>query len=68
MILYCVNKNEQDTGEHEVHALDCEHKPEPENQIYLGRFNTCHEAINKAKEYYTNVDGCFYCSKECHTR
>lgn len=65
---YCVNKNAQDTGEHEVHTLDCDYLPETENQVYLGKFNTCHGAIREAKKHYSNVDGCYYCSKECHTR
>ncbi len=68
MKLYYVNKNAQDTGEHEVHASGCSYMPNPENKIYLGSFDNCHEAVKKAKEYYSNVDGCFYCSKECHTR
>ena len=63
---YYVNNNAQASGEHEVHKEDC--KWMPINKQYLGNFNNCHEAIKKAKEYYPNVDGCFYCSNECHKR
>lgn len=68
MVTYCVNKNAQDTGEHEVHTYNCNYLPKEENRIYLGSFSTCHGAIEEAKKYYSNVDGCYYCSKECHTR
>ena len=65
---YYVNKQAQPTGEHEVHKSDCEFLPSEENQLYLGSFNNCQEAIEEAKKHYSNVDGCYYCSRECHTR
>lgn len=27
MVTYCVNKNAQDTGEHEVHTYNCNYLP-----------------------------------------
>lgn len=68
MAKYYVNKQAQPTGEHEVHKEDCTYLPTEENRLYLGSFDNCHDAIKKAKEYYDNVDGCYYCSEECHTR
>lgn len=65
---YYVNKNAQPTGEHEVHRSDCRWLPEMYNRIHLGAFTNCADAIRKAKEYYTNVDGCYYCCSACHTR
>jgi hypothetical protein len=65
---YYVNKNAQTTGEHEVHKEGCEWMPLAENRIYLGEFYSCSSALRKAREYYDNVDGCYYCCKECHTR
>ena len=67
---FCVNKNAQPTGEHEVHNLDagCNYLPLPQNRIDLGYFPDCHGAIREAKKYYSNVDGCFYCAPACHTR
>lgn len=65
---YIVNKNAQATGEHEVHILNCGLKPEPENRVSLGYHSNCSDAILEAKRHYLNVDGCFYCCKECHTR
>lgn len=68
MIQYYVNKIAQNTGEHEVHRSGCTYLPKEENRIYLGSFNNCADAIKKAKEFYSNVDGCYFCCKDCHTR
>ena len=68
MAKYYVNENAQPTGEHEVHKEGCKHLPELPNKKYLGEFSNCRDAIREAKKYFNNVDGCFYCSNECHTR
>jgi len=63
---YYVNNIAQSTGEHEVHKEGCEYFPI--DRTYLGYFATCQEAIDKAKTIYSNVDGCYFCSRDCHTR
>ncbi len=68
MDYYYVNKNAQATGEHEVHKSSCSYLPSESNRIGLGYYATCAEAVKKAKEYYSNVDGCYYCCPTCHTR
>ena len=68
MSTYYVNKNAQSTGEHEVHKEGCSRMPDIANRLYLGNFSTCQEAVRAAKHYYSNVDGCYYCSPACHTR
>lgn len=68
MKLYYVNKNPQIRGEHEVHSSDCIYLPTPENRQYLGYFNNCAEAVKGARKFYANVDGCFYCCPQCHTK
>lgn len=68
MSAYYVNKNAQATGEHEVHKSDCIFLPDTENRIYLGEFTNCKEAVKEAKKHYFNVDGCYYCSGECHSK
>ncbi len=65
---YYVNKNAQPTGEHEVHEETCSYLPSPNNRKDLGEFSSCHGAVQRAKELYSNVDGCYYCCKPCHTR
>ena len=67
---FCVNRNAQQTGEHEVHNLDasCPHLPKPENQRDLGSHPSCSEAVMAASELYKNVDGCAYCAPKCNIR
>ena len=68
MYKYYVNKNAQKNGDHEVHKLGCSYIPASENRMYLGEFATCRSAVTKAKEYYPQSNGCYYCSNECHTQ
>ena len=68
MAYYYVNRNAQPTGEHEVHKEGCPTPPNPENQLGLGYYNTCAEAVVAATAYFSNVDGCANCVPECHTR
>lgn len=65
---YYVNDNAQeDSDDHEVHDEDCTFCPDPENRTDLGRFSSCEPAVREAKKYYSDVNGCFYCSLDCHT-
>ncbi len=68
MATYYVNKNEQPTGEHEVHVSSCSYLPSLENRSYLGEFTNCADAVRAAKRQYANSDGCYYCCNACHTR
>ncbi len=65
---YYVNENEQTNGDHEVHAEGCSHMPILSNRKYLGEFYNCWEAVASAKKDFIQVNGCYYCSKECHTQ
>jgi len=67
MALYYVNKNAQDNGDHEVHTADCTYLPSDHNKQYLGTFSNCRDAVRKAREFYSRVNGCYYCSRECNT-
>ena len=64
---YYVNKNAQDNGDHEVHKEGCSYMPDEENRQYLGIFDDCYAAVEKAKEYFSQSNGCYYCSLDCHT-
>ncbi len=69
MANYCVNKNEQSTGEHEVHNTDtCSYCPDLNNRVDLGYHSDCKSAVTAAKAHYSNVDGCAHCCEPCHTR
>ena len=67
MAVYYVNKNAQANGDHEVHTPGCSWLPNVDNRIYLGDFVACHPAVTEAREYYSQVNGCYYCSNACHT-
>ncbi len=67
MARYYVNKRAQASGEHEVHRQGCSYMPSEENRRYLGDFAGCHEAVRAARMIYPNSNGCYYCSRECHT-
>lgn len=65
---YYVNQNAQATGEHEVHKDTCAFLPKQENRILLGAFISCHDALERARMYFSKVDGCHYCTPQCHKR
>ena len=64
---YYVNKNPQSNGDHEVHHEGCSYMPNRENCIYLGYHASCSSAVNTARKHLPQVNGCYYCSRECHT-
>ena len=68
MAAYYVNKNAQSNGDHEVHKIGCSYLPDEANRIYLGDFTSCGDAVKEAKRHYNQVNGCYYCSKACHTQ
>lgn len=68
MDYYYVNRNAQTNGDHEVHKGTCTYLPVTENRIYLGQFASCEPAVREAKRYYSQVNGCYFCSRSCHTQ
>jgi len=67
MATYYVNKQAQANGDHEVHKSDCRYLPSSENRKYLGEFSNCKDAVKEAKKTYSQSNGCYTCSNECHT-
>lgn len=67
MAYYYINNNAQANGDHEVHTSDCSFLPGVENRVYLGSFTTCSDAVKEAKKHYPQSNGCYYCSRACHT-
>lgn len=68
MARYYVNRNAQQNGDHEVHKSRCRFLPDEGNRVYLGDHMSCHAAVAEARRYYDQVNGCFFCSRECHTQ
>lgn len=65
MNLYYLNNKAQSNGDHEVHKMGCNFMPA--DRKYLGFFSNCVDAVKEAKKTYSKSNGCFWCSKECHT-
>lgn len=68
MARYYVNDNAQANGDHEVHKEGCAWMPAVHNRTYLGEFSSCGPAVAAARQHYSQVNGCYYCSNECHTQ
>lgn len=68
MAKYIVNTNEDNRGYHEVHTDTCGHLPFNWNQEELGSFAGCSSAVAEAERRHPSwkVDGCYYCSENCH--
>ena len=66
---YYVNDTAQpDSGDHEVHKESCDYFYLMNYKTYLGFYNTCRDAVNEAKKRYPiTANGCFWCSRPCHT-
>jgi len=65
MKFYYLNNNQQSNGDYEVHTKFCTYFPL--DYVELGQHNNCNDAIKIAKKIYSQVNGCFYCCRECHT-
>ena len=63
---YYVNHRAQENGDHEVHAQHCEYLPG--DLVYLGNFAGCEIAVERAREIFRQVNGCIWCSPQCHTK
>lgn len=65
---YYLNLVPQSNGDYEVHTEDCSFRPQ-RNYDDLGYFFSCNSAVNTAKDRhpYKKINGCYYCSKPCHT-
>jgi hypothetical protein len=71
MAHYYVNRQAQANGDHEVHnKTTCppQYFPAAHNAIFLGDFSNCQQAVVAARAYFTQVNGCYYCSNYCHTQ
>lgn len=65
---YYVNNTAQPNGDHEVHVANCQYIPQTISKKYLGEFDNCNDAVQEARKTYPRTaNGCYYCSKPCHT-
>lgn len=66
---YCVNQVAQPNGDHEVHDTTANKwcLPSPTNRRDLGFHASCVSAVQSAKTYYSQVNGCRWCAPTCNT-
>jgi len=69
--LYYLNLPPKSEGKgllYEIHKEDCPWLEQVEHSELIGDFLNCREAINKAQLDHPDwkIEGCFYCSKDCH--
>ena len=71
MSTYCINRNAQTNGDHEVHNLNVGSSclPAPDNQVPLGQHPDCWSAVDTARRQYPGyrINGCYWCANACHT-
>lgn len=65
---YYLNLNRQSNGDYEVHQSGCTYLPLTNYEV-LGYFSSCQAAVLEAKRRHPlkKINGCFYCSRACHT-
>jgi hypothetical protein len=63
---YYVNDNAQNSGDHEVHKDGCYYLSLAKSTTYLGYHSSCKTAVTEAKKYYSQSDGCAFCSPDCN--
>lgn len=66
MARYYVRKRQELNGCHLVHKFGCPFMPDHENRIPLGNESDWRHAMEEAKKYYINVNGCYFCNKESY--
>jgi hypothetical protein len=66
---YCVTKLAQSSGDHEVHDVTAQKwcLPQPAHRQDLGYHSACASAVQAAKSYYSQVNGCRWCATPCNT-
>ena len=64
MSSYYVRIKPQLNGTYAVHKKNCPFLPPAGNRLYLGEFNNCYDAVCKARQYFSEAENCYFCSRE----
>jgi len=67
--LYYVNNDdtENPNNHHEVHTEEHAEELEITYTTWLGYYDDCTGAVEKAEEYYSDADGCETCCPDCNS-
>lgn len=64
MASYYVDLNARTNGYHEVHRWQCGNIPRLEGRYYLGEHDDEESAIRKARDVFSFVMGCPFCTRQ----
>ena len=64
MLTYHVHKVKMASGDHEVHAENCEWCPPAEHTNCVGEFDSSENAMEAARKLYPEANGCHHCMPE----
>jgi hypothetical protein len=62
---YLVIKTQTDEH-HALHKEGCPFLPGHDKRIYLGKFNSSHEALREGQILFNRINSCLFCLKELH--
>ncbi len=61
---YFISVRPQLNESHSVHKEDCPFLPGPGKRIFIGNFQSPHNAEEEGKKYFSSPNRCLFCSKE----
>ncbi len=65
---YYVRKRIDENGDYEVHNSTCSWLPKLAHREFLGQYESCDIALDKAEaKGYEPANGCEHCLESCHT-
>ena len=68
MPYFIASQMPDEKGRHELHETTCYRFPDTNNQIKIGHYANCTDAIRSNQALYPSMkfDGCKYCCSGCH--
>ena len=65
-MMFFVSKKVDNNNEHIVHSSNCDYLPLPISRLDLGELYSCESAMERAKEFFENSNGCIHCCLLCY--
>ncbi len=58
---YYIAKRSQTNNRHAVHKEDCPFLPDDEKRIFLGHFQSGHDALTEGEKHFEHTNCCRFC-------
>ncbi len=65
---FFIGTHPQTNNNHAVHKEGCPFLPEAKKRIFLGEFNSGHEAAREGQKIFVRTQCCIFCTKEAVKR